>query len=62
MKRVRSDGWSLKELGEDFLVTTPKLLTRAVRRDVIRLTEIPELRVALARNRFALGELEVERE
>lgn len=48
----------LEELGEDLLVSTPKLLTRAVREGVIRAAQIPELRAILAANRYALEALE----
>lgn len=51
----------LDRLGEDLLITTPKLLNLAVRGGVIELASVPEIRVQLAANRYAMGPLEVEK-
>lgn len=52
----------LERLGKDHLVTTPSLLTRAVRRNVIKRDDLPAIRAALAANRFAMPPLEVDGE
>lgn len=50
----------LERLGAERLLTTPSLLTRAVRQTVIELSAIPGIRTTLAANRFAMPPLEVE--
>ena len=52
----------LERLGPDLLLTTPALLTRAVRQAVIDVAEIPAIREVLAANRYVMGPLEVESE
>jgi predicted nucleic acid-binding protein len=52
----------LERLGPDLLLTTPMLLTHAVRLGVISKEEVPEIRATLAANRYVMGPLDVEGE
>ncbi len=50
----------LERLGAERLLTTPSLLTRAVRQNAIGLADIPGIRAILTANRFAMPPLELE--
>lgn len=52
----------IERLGDDHLVTTPRLLERAVKRGALALAELPASREELARNRYFMDELPIERE
>lgn len=52
----------LERLGAGDLLTTPSLLTRAVRLDVLPRAELPAIRATLEANRFVMPPLEVEGE
>lgn len=52
----------LERLGAGHLLTTPSLLTRAVRLDVLPRAELPAIRATLEANRFVMPPLEVEGE
>lgn len=52
----------LERLGTNHLLTTPALLTQAVRREVIGRTQLPAIRATLEANRFVMPPLDVEGE